>query len=91
MKVTVDAGRVFAGQLAADSVTVTGHVTRATARPTDVPVAQHPAAPLPDIVHAILKHSDNDSAETLLRMTALGAVLDGLPVSGEAGSTLGPE
>ncbi|MGW0770006.1 D-alanyl-D-alanine carboxypeptidase/D-alanyl-D-alanine endopeptidase [Streptomyces sp. NPDC002676] len=153
---SIDAGQVFAEQLAADGVTVTGHVTRATARPTDVPVAQHKSAPLSDIVHAMLKHSDNNIAETLLRMTALGAgrpatfeggtkavrhvlsrvygvsvdnfqlydgsglsradripatalaqilelpaqpryahtlgsVLDGLPVSGEAGSTLGPE
>ncbi|MEU1409261.1 D-alanyl-D-alanine carboxypeptidase/D-alanyl-D-alanine-endopeptidase, partial [Streptomyces sp. NPDC005728] len=114
------------------------------------------SAPLSDIVHTMLKHSDNNIAETLLRMTALGAgrpatfeggtevvrrvlnrvygvsldnfelydgsglsrsdripaatlaqilelltkpryahtlgsILDGLPVSGEAGSTLGPE
>ncbi|GHE05610.1 D-alanyl-D-alanine carboxypeptidase/D-alanyl-D-alanine endopeptidase [Streptomyces alanosinicus] len=153
---SVDAGQVFARQLAAHGVTVTGDVTRATARPTDVPVARHTSAPLSDIVHAMLKHSDNDVAETLLRMTALGAgrpatfeggtevvrrvlsrvygvsldnfelhdgsglsradripaatlaqilelltrprhthtlgsVRDGLPVSGEAGSTLGPE
>lgn len=111
-------------------------------------MARHRSAPLSDIVHTMLKHSDNDIAETLLRMTALGAgrpatfeggsevvlqvlsrvygvwldnfelhdgsglsradripaatlaqryahalgsVLDGLPVSGEAGSTLGPE
>ncbi|MFI0805964.1 D-alanyl-D-alanine carboxypeptidase/D-alanyl-D-alanine endopeptidase [Streptomyces echinatus] len=153
---SVDAGQVFAGQLAAAGATVTGEVTRSTARPTDVPVAQHRSAPLSDIVHTLLKRSDNDIAETLLRMTALGAgrpatfeggtevvrhvlsrvygvslanfelydgsglsradripaatlaqilelpaqpryahtlgsILDGLPVSGEAGSTLGPE
>ncbi|MFF4040327.1 D-alanyl-D-alanine carboxypeptidase/D-alanyl-D-alanine-endopeptidase [Streptomyces sp. NPDC001816] len=153
---SIDAGQVFVKQLAAHGVTVTGDVTRATARPTDVPVAQHKSAPLSNIVHTMLKHSDNDIAETLLRMTALGAgrpatfeggtevvrhvlsrvygvslhnfklydgsglsradripaatlaqilelpaqprhahtlgsVLDGLPVSGEAGSTLGPE
>ncbi|MGW7525970.1 D-alanyl-D-alanine carboxypeptidase/D-alanyl-D-alanine endopeptidase [Streptomyces sp. NPDC054783] len=153
---SIDAGQVFAEQLAADGITVTGHVARATAHPTDVPVARHKSAPLSDIVHTMLKHSDNDIAETLLRMTALGAgrpatfeggtevvrhvlsrvygvslddfelydgsglsradripaatlarilelpaqpryahtlgsVLDGLPVSGEAGSTLGPE
>ncbi|GGV22315.1 peptidase S13 [Streptomyces filipinensis] len=153
---SLDAGRVFAKQLAADGVTVTGDVTRATVRPTDVPVARHRSAPLSGIVHTMLKHSDNNIAETLLRMTALGAgrpatfeggtqvvrqvlsrvygvsldkfelydgsglsradripaatlaqilelltqprhthtlgsILDGLPVSGEAGSTLGPE
>ncbi|MEU6218808.1 D-alanyl-D-alanine carboxypeptidase/D-alanyl-D-alanine-endopeptidase [Streptomyces sp. NPDC047022] len=153
---SIDAGQVFAKQLAADGVTVTGQVTRATACARDVPVAQHKSAPLSDIVHTMLKHSDNNIAETLLRMTALGAgrpatfeggtavvrqvlshvygvsldnfelydgsglsrsdripaatlaqilelltkpryahtlgsILDGLPVSGEAGSTLGPE
>ncbi|TVZ77282.1 D-alanyl-D-alanine carboxypeptidase/D-alanyl-D-alanine-endopeptidase [Streptomyces sp. BK340] len=153
---SIDAGRVFAGQLAAHGVTVTGDVTRATARTTDVPVAQHKSAPLSNMVRTMLKDSDNDIAETLLRMTALaadrpatfeggtavvrrvlsreygvsldnfelhdgsglsradripaatlaqilelltqpryahtlGAVLDGLPVSGEAGGTLGPE
>lgn len=153
---SIDAGQVFAQQLAAQGVTVTGGVTRATAHRTDVPVARHKSAPLSDIVHTMLKHSDNNIAETLLRMTALGAgrpatfeggtevvrqvlsqvygvsldhlelydgsglsradripaatlaqilellaqpryahtlgsILDGLPVSGEAGSTLGPE
>ncbi|MGW7383328.1 D-alanyl-D-alanine carboxypeptidase/D-alanyl-D-alanine endopeptidase [Streptomyces sp. NPDC054794] len=153
---SIDAGQVFARQLAAGGVTVTGDVTRATARPTDVPVAQHKSAPLSGIVRTMLKHSDNNIAETLLRMTALaagrpatfeggtevvrhvlsrvygvslanfelydgsglsradripaatlaqilelltrpsyaptlGSILDGLPVSGEAGSTLGPE
>ncbi|WNM34923.1 D-alanyl-D-alanine carboxypeptidase/D-alanyl-D-alanine-endopeptidase [Streptomyces sp. Li-HN-5-11] len=153
---SIDAGQVFAQQLAAAGVTVHGDVTRATASPKDVPVAQHSSGPLSDIVRAMLKHSDNDIAETLLRTTALaagrpatfeggtqvvrqvlshvygvslahfelydgsglsradripaatlaqilelltqpryahtlGSVLDGLPVSGEAGSTLGPE
>ncbi|MFD5537074.1 D-alanyl-D-alanine carboxypeptidase/D-alanyl-D-alanine-endopeptidase [Streptomyces sp. NPDC127079] len=153
---SIDAGQVFAKQLVDAGVTVDGDVTRATAGTRDVPVARHQSAPLSDIVHTMLKHSDNDIAETLLRMTALGAdrpatfaggtevvrhilshvygvsldhfelydgsglsradripaatlaqilelltepqyahtlrsVLDGLPVSGEAGSTLGPE
>jgi D-alanyl-D-alanine carboxypeptidase/D-alanyl-D-alanine-endopeptidase (penicillin-binding protein 4) len=153
---SIDAGQVFAKQLAAAGVTVTGDVTRATASQNDVPVAQHKSAPLSDIVHTMLKHSDNNIAETLLRMTALaagrpatfeggtevvrevlsqvygvsldhfelydgsglsradripattlaqilelltetryahtlGSILDGLPVAGEAGSTLGPE
>lgn len=153
---SIDAGQVFAQQLTAAGVAVGGDVTRATASPKDVPVARHSSAPLSDIVHTMLKHSDNDIAETLLRMTALasgrpatfeggtqvvrqvlshvygvsldnfqlydgsglsradripaatlaqilelltqpryahtlGSILDGLPVSGEAGSTLGPE
>ncbi|MFC4502666.1 MULTISPECIES: D-alanyl-D-alanine carboxypeptidase/D-alanyl-D-alanine-endopeptidase [Streptomyces] len=153
---SLDAGQVFAKQLLTDGITVAGDVTRATASRTDVPVARHTSAPLSDIVHTMLKTSDNNIAETLLRMTALGAgrpatfdggtevvrqvlstrygvslanfemydgsglsradripaatlaeilelltqpryastlgsILDGLPVSGEAGSTLGPE
>ncbi|MFI7504722.1 D-alanyl-D-alanine carboxypeptidase/D-alanyl-D-alanine-endopeptidase [Streptomyces sp. NPDC049687] len=153
---SLDAGQAFAQQLAANGVTVDGDVTRATASEHDVPVARHKSAPLSDIVHTMLKTSDNNMAETLLRMTALGAgrpatfeggtevvrqvlslrydvdltnfemydgsglsradripaatlaeilelltqpryertlgsILDGLPVSGEAGSTLGPE
>ncbi|WP_406010338.1 D-alanyl-D-alanine carboxypeptidase/D-alanyl-D-alanine-endopeptidase [Streptomyces sp. NBC_00637] len=153
---SIDAGQVFARQLTAAGVTVDGTVTRATAGPGAVPVARHRSAPLAEIVHKMIKVSDNDIAETLLRMTALGAgrpatfeggtkvvrqvlslrygvsldhfemhdgsglsradripaatlaeilelltqprysptlgsILDGLPVSGEAGSTLGPE
>ncbi|MCD9879722.1 D-alanyl-D-alanine carboxypeptidase/D-alanyl-D-alanine endopeptidase [Streptomyces guryensis] len=153
---SIDAGQVFAKQLAAEGVTVDGDVTRATVGPGDVPVARHRSAPLKEIVHTMLKHSDNNIAETLLRMTALaagrpatfeggtevvrqvltrvygvsldnfelydgsglsradripaatlaqilelltqhryahtlGSILDGLPVAGEAGSTLGPE
>ncbi|MET7654814.1 MULTISPECIES: D-alanyl-D-alanine carboxypeptidase/D-alanyl-D-alanine-endopeptidase [unclassified Streptomyces] len=153
---SIDAGQVFAQRLTAAGVTVDGAVTRATASPGDVPVGRHQSAPLSDIVHKMIKVSDNNIAETLLRMTALGAgrpatfeggtevvrqvlsvrygvsldnfeihdgsglsranripaatlaeilelltesrysatlrsILDGLPVSGEAGSTLGPE
>lgn len=153
---SVDAGQTFAKLLAEDGITVDGDVTRDTAGRTDVPVARHKSAPLTDIVKKMLKTSDNNIAETLLRMTALGAgrpatfeggtevvrqvlshrygvsldnfeihdgsglsrtdripaatlaqilelltehryahtlgsILDGLPVAGEAGSTLGPE
>ncbi|MFG2356985.1 D-alanyl-D-alanine carboxypeptidase/D-alanyl-D-alanine-endopeptidase [Streptomyces sp. NPDC048521] len=153
---SIDAGQTFAKLLAEDGISVDGDVTRGTARRTDVPVARHRSAPLADIVKKMLKTSDNNIAETLLRMTALGAgrpatfedgtevvrhvlshrygvslenfeihdgsglsrtdripaatlaqilelltqpryahtlgaVLDGLPVAGEAGSTLGPE
>ncbi|MET7324609.1 D-alanyl-D-alanine carboxypeptidase/D-alanyl-D-alanine-endopeptidase [Streptomyces sp. NPDC005549] len=149
---SIDAGKVFAKKLAAQGVTVTGDVARATAKQSDVPVAQHKSAPLSDIVKQMLKTSDNNIAETLLRMTAvelgkpatfeggvelvrqvlssygitldnfemldgsglsradripaatlaqlldaitespaLGSILEGLPVAGEAGASLGPE
>lgn len=153
---SLDAGQVFANQLTAAGLTVDGAVTRTTASSGDVVVADHESAPLSDLVHHMIKVSDNNYAETLLRMTALaagrpatfdggtevvrevlserygvsldnyeiydgsglsranripaaalaqilelltepqyvdtlGSILDGLPVSGEAGSTLGPE
>lgn len=153
MDTSVDAGKVFAKQLAADGITVDGEVTRRTAGYSDVPVASHRSPKLSAIVQTMLKVSDNNIAETLLRMTALGAdrpatfedgtavvrqvleeygvplenfelydgsglsranrmpaatlagildtamenkdtlgsVIKGLPVAGEAGSTLGPE
>lgn len=153
---SIDAGQVFAQKLAADGITVDGDVTRAQASFTDVPVARHQSPTLADTVHHMLKVSDNNIAETLLRMTALavgrsatfedgtavvrgvlskaygisldnfeiydgsglsranripaatladildlatepryqrvlGSIVDGLPIAGEAGSTLGPE
>ncbi len=152
----LDAGQVFARQLTDAGVTVDGDVARTAAHHRDVPVARHRSAPLSEIVRTMLKTSDNDIAETLLRMTALeagrpatfeggtetvrqvlsrrygvsldnfelhdgsglsradripaatlaqildlpteprhahtlGSILEGLPVAGEAGSTLGPE
>ncbi|WP_394816449.1 D-alanyl-D-alanine carboxypeptidase/D-alanyl-D-alanine endopeptidase [Streptomyces lancefieldiae] len=153
---SLDAGKVFAEQLATAGVAVDGDVIRATAHRRDVPVARHKSAPLSDVVRTMLKTSDNNIAETLLRVTAveagrpatfeggtevvrhvlsdrygvslenfemydgsglsradripavtlaqilellteprhahtLGSVLEGLPVAGEAGATLGPE
>ncbi|WP_327406240.1 D-alanyl-D-alanine carboxypeptidase/D-alanyl-D-alanine-endopeptidase [Streptomyces sp. NBC_01288] len=152
---SLDAGQIFAKLLARQGVTVTGSVTHATAGTTAVPVAQHQSGTLSSIVEHMLKVSDNDIAETLLRSTALAAgrpatfedgtavvrqvltqygvslanfeihdgsglsrsnripaqtiadildladdpanaptlkyIVDGLPVAGEAGSTLGPE
>ncbi|MER6421772.1 D-alanyl-D-alanine carboxypeptidase/D-alanyl-D-alanine-endopeptidase [Streptomyces sp. NPDC001137] len=82
---SIDAGQVFAQQLAADGITVDGDVTRRTADITDVPVARHRSAPLSDIVHHMLKVSDNNIAETLLRMTALGA---GQPATFEGGTAV---
>ncbi|MEU5193455.1 D-alanyl-D-alanine carboxypeptidase/D-alanyl-D-alanine-endopeptidase [Streptomyces scabiei] len=152
---SLDAGGVFAKQLAARGVTVDGGVTRGLVGKGDVPVASHTSGKLSAVVKQMLKVSDNDIAESLLRLTALGAgrsatfedgtavvrevltrygislgnfemydgsglsratripartiadivdlaadprhagtlkyVIDGLPVSGEAGATLGPE
>ncbi|MFH8439977.1 D-alanyl-D-alanine carboxypeptidase/D-alanyl-D-alanine-endopeptidase [Streptomyces sp. NPDC018026] len=149
---SIDAGEVFAKKLAAQGITVDGEVSRTTAKQSDVPVAQHKSAPLSDIVKQMLKTSDNNIAETLLRMSAvelgkpgtfeagtalvrqvlssygisldnfemhdgsglsradripaatlaqlldaitespaLGSILEGLPIAGEAGASLGPE
>ncbi|MDR6975023.1 D-alanyl-D-alanine carboxypeptidase/D-alanyl-D-alanine-endopeptidase (penicillin-binding protein 4) [Streptomyces sp. 3330] len=80
---SIDAGQAFARQLTAAGVTVDGAVTRAEASRDDVPVARHRSAPLSEIVHKMIKVSDNDIAETLLRMTALGA---GRPATFEGGT-----
>nr|WP_254389052.1 D-alanyl-D-alanine carboxypeptidase/D-alanyl-D-alanine-endopeptidase [Streptomyces sp. AC550_RSS872] len=80
---SIDAGQVFAKKLAASGVTVDGDVTRAKASRTDVPVARHTSAKLSEIVHTMLKTSSNNIAETLLRMTALGA---GRPATFEGGT-----
>ncbi|WP_225824398.1 D-alanyl-D-alanine carboxypeptidase/D-alanyl-D-alanine-endopeptidase [Streptomyces naphthomycinicus] len=152
---SLDAGESFAKLLTDQGITVTGKVTRGVAGTADVPVARHQSDKLSVIVRHMLKVSDNDVAETLLRTTALAAgrpatfqdgtavvrevltrygvsldgfvihdgsglsranripartiagildvaadprygdtlmyVVDGLPVAGEAGSTLGPE
>ncbi|WP_405772138.1 D-alanyl-D-alanine carboxypeptidase/D-alanyl-D-alanine-endopeptidase [Streptomyces sp. NBC_01538] len=82
---SIDAGQVFAQQLAADGITVDGEVTRRTAAVTDVPVTRHKSAKLSDIVHDMIKVSDNNTAETLLRMTALRA---GQPATFEGGTTV---
>ncbi|MFI1034462.1 D-alanyl-D-alanine carboxypeptidase/D-alanyl-D-alanine-endopeptidase [Streptomyces sp. NPDC020951] len=70
---SLDAGQVFAGLLANRGVTVTGDVIRGVAGAGDVPVAEHRSEKLSAIVKHMLKVSDNNIAETLLRMTALGA------------------
>ncbi|MGW3149511.1 D-alanyl-D-alanine carboxypeptidase/D-alanyl-D-alanine endopeptidase [Streptomyces sp. NPDC001177] len=73
MDTSIDAGKVFAKQLAAQGVTVDGDVTRGQASRSDVPVARHRSPQLADIVKRMLKVSDNNIAETLLRMTALAS------------------
>ncbi|MFJ8749254.1 D-alanyl-D-alanine carboxypeptidase/D-alanyl-D-alanine-endopeptidase [Streptomyces sp. NPDC102441] len=69
----IDAGNVFAAQLADQGIGVTGDVTRAEAATTDFPVAEHRSAELSVIVKQMLKTSDNDIAETLLRATGLAS------------------
>jgi D-alanyl-D-alanine carboxypeptidase/D-alanyl-D-alanine-endopeptidase (penicillin-binding protein 4) len=64
---------------------VDGEVTRRTANITDVPVSRHKSAKLSDIVHHMIKVSDNNIAETLLRMTALRA---GQPATFEGGTAV---
>lgn len=73
MDTSVDAGQVFAKQLAAQGVTVTGDVAHGQATSADVAVAVHRSPTLSAIVEQMLTTSDSNIAETLLRMTALGA------------------
>lgn len=82
---SLDAGQVFAKLLADRGVTVTGDVTRGVAGAGNVPVAQHQSDELSTIVKHMLKVSDNNIAETLLRMTALGA---GRPATFEDGTAV---
>ncbi|MEV0634250.1 D-alanyl-D-alanine carboxypeptidase/D-alanyl-D-alanine-endopeptidase [Streptomyces sp. NPDC050619] len=82
---SLDAGQVFAKLLADQGVTVTGDVTRGVAGSGDVDVAQHQSDKLSTIVKHMLKVSDNNIAETLLRMTALGA---GRPATFEDGTAV---
>jgi D-alanyl-D-alanine carboxypeptidase/D-alanyl-D-alanine-endopeptidase (penicillin-binding protein 4) len=83
MDTSLDAGQVFARLLAQRGVTVTGGVDRGAAGSRDVTVGQHRSAKLSRIVRRMLKVSDNDIAESLLRMTALGA---GRPATFEGGT-----
>ncbi|MBL1102154.1 D-alanyl-D-alanine carboxypeptidase/D-alanyl-D-alanine endopeptidase [Streptomyces coffeae] len=70
---SLDAGQVFSQRLTDQGITVNGDVTRGASGPGDVPVAQHTSASLSTIVEHMLTVSDSNTAETLLRMTALGA------------------
>ncbi|MFD9038989.1 D-alanyl-D-alanine carboxypeptidase/D-alanyl-D-alanine endopeptidase [Streptomyces bottropensis] len=82
---SVDAGQAFAEQLATYGITVDAEITRRTAKITDVLVTRHMSAKLSDIVHHMLKVSDSNTAETLLRMTALRA---GQPATFEGGTAV---
>lgn len=65
------ATKYFAQQLAAQGVTV-GTPARAKTPSGTTVVAAHTSKPLSTTVEYMLKHSDNDIAEGLLRLTALG-------------------
>lgn len=82
---SLDAGQVFAKLLADRGVTVTGDVTHGVAGAGDVTVSEHRSGKLSTIVKHMLKVSDNNIAETLLRMTALGA---GRPATFEGGTAV---
>ena len=81
--IALDAGKVFATKLADRGVTVDGDVTRGTAGIGDVPVAQKLSPTVRELVRTMLKTSDNDMAETLLRKTAIQA---GQPATFEGGT-----
>ncbi|MFF7216777.1 D-alanyl-D-alanine carboxypeptidase/D-alanyl-D-alanine-endopeptidase [Streptomyces sp. NPDC008238] len=69
----MEAGESFAKQLGEQGITVHGHVTRGRAGNGNVPVAEHTSQALSSVIKQMLKKSDNDIAEALLRMTALAA------------------
>ncbi|MEU5596333.1 D-alanyl-D-alanine carboxypeptidase/D-alanyl-D-alanine-endopeptidase [Streptomyces sp. NPDC020298] len=66
------AGKVFAQQLASQGITVGSAPARATAPHGSSALATHKSKPLSSAVKYMLKYSDNDIAEGLLRLTALG-------------------
>ncbi|WTX00906.1 D-alanyl-D-alanine carboxypeptidase/D-alanyl-D-alanine-endopeptidase (plasmid) [Streptomycetaceae bacterium NBC_01309] len=82
MDTALDAGTEFARQLAAAGVEVVGEVTRGRAGRHTPTAAWHHSAPLSDIVRHMVKVSDNNIAETLLRATALAT---GRPATFEGG------
>lgn len=81
MDTSLDAAQEFARQLAAAGVEIADDVARGRAdrQPT---VARHRSEPLSDTVHRMIKVSDNNVAETLLRATALAT---GRPATFEGG------
>lgn len=76
------AARAFAKALAARGVTVTGNPR--PVRATGAAVAQVQSLPLDQIVATVLKHSDNDGAEHLLRLVAIAAGRPGSFADGAA-------
>jgi D-alanyl-D-alanine carboxypeptidase/D-alanyl-D-alanine-endopeptidase (penicillin-binding protein 4) len=84
MDTSLDAGKAFARLLADQGITTDGAVVRGATAATDVPVASHSSPPLSEIVEKMILKSDNNIAETLLRMTAIAA---GQPATFEGGAT----
>lgn len=84
MDTSLDAGEAFARLLADQGIATDGAAVRGTAAATDVPVASHSSPPLSAVVERMILDSDNNIAETLLRMTAIAA---GQPATFEGGAT----
>ncbi len=82
---SLDAGQTFAQLLAEQGVTANGAVTRGVAGSGDTTVARHQSDQLSVIVRHMLKVSDNDIAESLLRTTAFAA---GRPATFEGGAAV---
>ncbi|HSA53625.1 MAG TPA: D-alanyl-D-alanine carboxypeptidase, partial [Yinghuangia sp.] len=72
MDTGLDAGQEFARQLTAAGIDVVGAITRDEADSEAPVVARHDSGELAEIVPHMLRTSDNNIAESLLRATALG-------------------
>lgn len=72
---SIAAGEHFATMLSAREITVTGDVVRETAPAGATEIATLESAPLSALVEHTMSVSDNDAAEILLRLAALGADL----------------
>lgn len=76
MDTSTDAGQIFANQLTAQGITVTGDVTRGQASATDAPVAKHLSPKLSSIVKQMLderqQHSRNIAADDRARRRPAG-------------------
>lgn len=79
----LDAGEVFAGFLADQGITVTGDITREKVKGSGSFMVREYSETVSEIVKSMLKKSDNNTAETLLRMTALAT---GRPATFEGGT-----
>jgi D-alanyl-D-alanine carboxypeptidase/D-alanyl-D-alanine-endopeptidase (penicillin-binding protein 4) len=78
------AGRAFARLLAKRGVTVTGEVARATVAPGAAELAAVESPTVAELVELMLATSDNDLAESLLRLVALGRDRPGTFADGTA-------
>ena len=81
----VTAGAVFAAQLKANGITVTGTPAAAKAQAGDAPVASIASLPVRTLVSETLLHSDNSAAEVLLRHVGLATKNGGSFVGGTTG------